>query len=168
MPSILEGSFDFFKLLPSNALSLPTILQQSLLSLLVEHIGWYSKQDIPIRYPPLMYKHLMHFINLVVHSPVKDIKDQAYVLAQAAMLSSGAFDNNATEISAWFLFLPGFTTKLTKERSETVQNLSSVVVSFFCDVVSTVGNNIFKYWDLVRSQIHHLETTKGLTFLFAL
>ncbi|KAI3799706.1 hypothetical protein L1987_35005 [Smallanthus sonchifolius] len=161
MPSVLEGSFDFFKVLPSNALSLPTILQQSLLSLLVEHIGWSSKQDILIRYPPLMYKHLMHFINLVVHSPVKEIKDQAYVLAQAAMLSSGAFDNNATEIGAWFLFLPGFTTK-SNERSETIQNLSSVVVSFFCDAVSTVGNNLFKYWDLVRSQAHHLETTKDI------
>ncbi|KAI7735982.1 hypothetical protein M8C21_022394 [Ambrosia artemisiifolia] len=162
MPSVLEGSFDFFKLLPSNALSLPAILQQTLLSLLVEHIGWSSKQDVLIRYPPLMYKHLMHFINLVVHSPVKDIKDQAYVLAQAAMLSSGAFDNNATEIGAWFLFLPGFTTKLTGERSGTVQNLSSIVISFFCDVVSTVGNNLFKYWDLVRSKIHHLGTTKDV------
>ncbi|KAK9061269.1 hypothetical protein SSX86_018449 [Deinandra increscens subsp. villosa] len=162
MPSVLEGSFDFFKVLPSNALSLPTILQQSLLSLLVEHIGWSSEQDILIRYPPLMYKHLMHFINLVVHSPVKEIKDQAYVLAQAAMLSSGAFDSNATEIGAWFLFLPGFTTRSTEETGETIQNLSSVVVSFFCDAVSTVGNNLFKYWDLVRSQIYHLETTKDI------
>ncbi|KAC9631546.1 hypothetical protein E3N88_45514 [Mikania micrantha] len=131
MPSVLEGSFDFFKVLPSNALSLPTILQQSSLSLLVEHIGWSSKQDVVIRYPPQMYKHLMNFINLVVHSPVKEIKDQAYMLAQAAMLSSGAFDNNATEISAWFYFF-------------------------------LVGNNLFKYWDLVRSQIHHLETHKDL------
>ncbi|KAJ0657662.1 putative nucleolar pre-ribosomal-associated protein [Helianthus annuus] len=162
IPSVLEGSFDFFKLLPNNALSLPTILQQSLLSLLVEHIGWSSKQDMRMRYPPLMYKHLMHFINLVVHSPVKDIKDQAYVLAQAAMLSSGAFDNNATEIGAWFLFLPGFTANNATERGGTVQNLSSVVISFFCDVVSTVGNNLFKYWDLVRSQIRQLETTKDV------
>ncbi|KVI09717.1 Nucleolar pre-ribosomal-associated protein 1, N-terminal [Cynara cardunculus var. scolymus] len=103
MPSVVEGSFDFFKVLPNNALSLPTVLQQSLLSLLVEHIGGSSKQDIPIRYPPLMYKHLMHFINFVVNSPVKDIKDQAYVLARAAMLSSGAFDNNAREIDGWLI-----------------------------------------------------------------
>ncbi|KAL8193175.1 hypothetical protein R6Q57_027079 [Mikania cordata] len=162
MPSVLEGSFDFFKVLPSNALSLPTILQQSSLSLLVEHIGWSSKQDVVIRYPPQMYKYLMNFINLVVHSPVKEIKDQAYVLAQAAMLSSGAFDNNATEISAWFLFLPGFSTRLTEEKGKIIHNVSSVVVSFLCDVVSTVGNNLFKYWDLVRSQIHHLETHKDL------
>lgn len=159
MPSVLEGSFDFFKVLPSNALSLPTILQQSLLSLLVEHIGWSSKQETITRYPPLMYKHLMHFLNLVVHSPVKEIKDQAYVLAQAAMLSTGAFDSNATEVGAWFLFLPGFT---TEERGETVQNLSSGVVKFFCDAVSTVGNSLFQYWDTVRSQIHQLGTTKGL------
>ncbi|XP_076947008.1 uncharacterized protein LOC143618794 [Bidens hawaiensis] len=159
MPSVLEGSFDFFKVLPSNALSLPTILQQSLLSLLVEHIGWSSKQDTITRYPPLMYKHLMHFINLVVHSPVKEIKDQAYVLAQAAMLSTGAFDSNATEIGAWFLFLPGFT---TEERGETVQNLSSAVVTFFCDAVSTVGNSLFQYWDIVRSKIRQLGTTKDV------
>ncbi|XP_024971211.1 uncharacterized protein LOC112510123 isoform X3 [Cynara cardunculus var. scolymus] len=163
MPSVVEGSFDFFKVLPNNALSLPTVLQQSLLSLLVEHIGGSSKQDIPIRYPPLMYKHLMHFINFVVNSPVKDIKDQAYVLARAAMLSSGAFDNNAREIDGWFLFLPGFSTKSIEEREiETVQNLSSVVISFFCDAVSTVGNNLFKYWDLLRLQIIHLESVKDV------
>ncbi|KAJ9540122.1 hypothetical protein OSB04_026628 [Centaurea solstitialis] len=163
MPSVVEGSFDFFKVLPNNPLSLPTVLQQSLLSLLIEHIGWSSKKDIPIRYPPQMYKHLMHFINLVVNSPVKDIKDQAYVLARAAMLSSGAFDNNAREIDGWFLFLPGFSTKLVEERGiETVQNLSSVVISFFCDAVSTVGNNLFKYWDLLRLQIHHLESAEDV------
>ncbi|PWA96465.1 hypothetical protein CTI12_AA038640 [Artemisia annua] len=167
MPSILEGSFDFFKVLPSNALSLPTILQQSLLSLLVEHIGWSSKQDTPVRFPPLMYKHLTHFINLVVNSPVKDIKDQAYVLAQAAMLSSGAFDNATSEINVWLWFLPGFSTKSTEEKGiETTHNLSSVVVSFFCDVVSTVGNNLFKYWGLLRSQIHRLENVKDVKFQF--
>ncbi|KAI3750089.1 hypothetical protein L2E82_20714 [Cichorium intybus] len=53
---------------------------------------------------PLMYKHLMHFINLVVNSPVKDIKDQAYVLAQAATLSTGAFDSNKREVNAWKQF----------------------------------------------------------------
>lgn len=101
MPSVLEGSFDFFKVLPTNVISLPNILLQSLLSLLVEHIGYSSKKDVPMRCPPLMYKHLMHFINLVVNSPVKDIKDQAYVLAHAAMLSTGAFDNYKREIDAW-------------------------------------------------------------------
>ncbi|XP_071738783.1 uncharacterized protein [Rutidosis leptorrhynchoides] len=157
MPTVLEGSFDFFKVLPSNVLSLPTIMQQSVLSLLIEHIGWSPKQDVPIKYPSLMYKHLTHFINLVVHSPVKDVKDQAYVLAQAAMLSTGAFDNNATEIDVWLLFLTGFNIK--ESGIKIIQNLSSVVVSFFCDVVSTVGNksNLFKYWDLLRSQIHHLS-----------
>ncbi|GJZ52519.1 hypothetical protein Tco_0607034 [Tanacetum coccineum] len=167
MPSILEGSFDFFKVLPSNALSLPTILQQSLLSLLVEHIGWSSKQDIHVRFPPLMYKHLTHFINLVVNSPDKDIEDQAYVLAQVTMLSSGAFDNATSEINAWLLFLPGFSTKSTDENViETTQNLSSVVISFLCDDVSTVGNNLFKYWDLVRSQIHRLENVKDINLQF--
>ncbi|KAL7615060.1 hypothetical protein Lser_V15G08570 [Lactuca serriola] len=156
MPSVLEGSFDFFKVLPTNVISLPNILLQSLLSLLVEHIGYSSKKDVPMRCPPLMYKHLMHFINLVVNSPVKDIKDQAYVLAHAAMLSTGAFDNYKREIDAWLLFLPGFSTK------STVQNFSSVVSSFFCDVVSTLGNNLFKYWDLFRSQINHLENTKDM------
>uniref|UniRef100_A0A5B6YI04 Nucleolar pre-ribosomal-associated protein 1 N-terminal domain-containing protein n=1 Tax=Davidia involucrata TaxID=16924 RepID=A0A5B6YI04_DAVIN len=170
MPAVLEGSFDFFKVLPSNPLSLPTILQQSLLSLLIEHIGWSPNCQIPIRNPPLMFKHLHAFINLMMYSPIRDIKDQAHVLAEAAMLSTGAFDKNPWEIGAWFLFLPGYSTDnsfVEEQGVEVFQNLSPSVVSFLCDAVSTVGNNLFKYWDLLRSHIYQLNGDKDVSLDFS-
>ncbi|XP_059628326.1 uncharacterized protein LOC132271080 [Cornus florida] len=163
MPDVLEGSFDFFKVLPSNPLSSPTILQQSLLSFLTEHIGWFPNCRFPTRIPPLMYKHLHPFINLLMYSPIRDIKDQAHVLARAAMSSTGAFDKNPWEIGAWFLFLPGYSTGnifVADQGVEVYQNLSPPVVSFLCDSVSTVGNNLFKYWDLLRSHSNKLKGVK--------
>lgn len=74
MPGVLDGSFEFFKFLPSNPLALPTILQQSLLSLLLELIGWSPKCKIAVRIPPMMYKHLQPFINLLLYSPIRDIR----------------------------------------------------------------------------------------------
>ncbi|KAK3026898.1 hypothetical protein RJ639_041367 [Escallonia herrerae] len=90
---------------------------------------------------------------------IRDIKDQAYILAEAAMLSTGAFETNSREIGAWFLFLPGYSScnNIVEHGVEIIQNLSSVVVSFLCDAVSTTGNNLFKYWDLLRCHIHRLE-----------
>ncbi|KAA8534397.1 hypothetical protein F0562_031914 [Nyssa sinensis] len=170
MPTVLEGSFDFFKILPSNPLLLPTIVQQSLLSLLTEHIGWSPNCQIPIRTLPLMYKHLHPFINLLMYSPIKGIKDQAHVLAEAAMLSTGAFDKNRWEIGAWFLFLPGYNRDnsfVEEQGIEVFQNLSPSVVSFLCDVVSTVGNNLFKYWDLLRSHIYQLNGDKDVHLDFS-
>lgn len=164
MPTALEGSFDFFRFLPSNPLALPTILQQSLLSLLLELIGWSPKCKIPVRIPPLMYKHLQPFLNLLLYSPGRDIKDQANILAQAAMLSTGAFDKNLREIGAWFLFLPGYKTGniVVGDRGiEVFQNLFSVIVSFLCDAVSTVGNNLLKYWDVLRRHTCHLKGVEG-------
>ncbi|KAM7519592.1 hypothetical protein LguiB_018554 [Lonicera macranthoides] len=164
MPTVLEGSFDFFKVLPSNALALPTILQQSLLSLLIEHIGWSSTRKIPARTQPLMYRHLYAFINLLICSPIREIKDQAYVLTQAAMLSTGAFDNNQREISAWFLFLPGYNSD--NVSIDMFQKFSSVV-SFLCDAVSTIGNNLFKHWDLLKCHIYHLKGSKDVSPSFS-
>lgn len=161
---MLEGSFDFFKVFPSNALALPTILQQSLLSLLIEYVGLSSTREVPFRVQPLMYKHLHPLINLLLYSPVKDIKDQAYVLAEAAMSSTGAFDNNLGEISTWFLFLPGYCSNnlfVEDQWIDTLQNLSSAVVSFLCDAISTTGNNLIKYWDLLRCHIYRLKGVKG-------
>ncbi|XP_057980376.1 uncharacterized protein LOC131166095 isoform X2 [Malania oleifera] len=165
-PALLEGSFDFFKIIPSNPFALPTVLQQSLLSFLIECIGWCPKRGIPVRTAPMMYKHLHPFINLLIYSSFRDIKDQAYVLAQAAMLSTGAFDKNSREIVAWFLFLPGYsndTFSVEDERMEVFQNLSSVVVSFLCDAISSVGNNLFKYLNRVRSCAYHLKGTKDVS-----
>lgn len=164
LPTAMEGSFDFFKVLPSNILALPTILQQSMLSLLREQVVGSCKSEISIRTQPLMYKHLHLFINLFMYSPVRGIKDQAYFLAQTAMLSTGAFDRNPREISAWFLFIPGYTRDgidVQNHEIEVFQKLSSVVISFLCDAMSTTGNNLFKYLDLLRGYIRDLEVSEG-------
>lgn len=109
MPMAMEGSVDFFKLIPNNPLALATILQQSLLQLLNEHVSQFSKDVAPIRNPPQMYRHLHPFLVLLVGSPLKQIKEQAYALAKAAILSSGAFDKNVKEICAWFFFISAVT-----------------------------------------------------------
>ena len=169
MPAALEGSFDFFKVLPSNPLVLPTILQQSLLLLLLELLGWSSKRKVPVRAPSLMYKHVQPFINLMLYSPIGDIKNQARLLAHAAMLSTGAFDKSPREIDTWFLFLPGYSAEnffAGDQGTEEFQNWFSVVVAFLCDAVSTTGNNLLKYWDLLRCHTYHLKLSEGnLSFL---
>ena len=163
MPTVLEGSFEFLINLLTNPLALHTNLQRSLLSLLIEHVGW-SPTGIPVTAPPLMYKHLQSFMNLLIFSPINDIKNQAYDLAQAAMLSTGAFDRNHHEIGSWFLFLPGYDRRKSTFHIpgvEVLQSLCQVVISFLCDAISTVGNNLFKYWDMVKHQTCNLETLKG-------
>ncbi|KAG8380519.1 hypothetical protein BUALT_Bualt06G0024100 [Buddleja alternifolia] len=166
MPMAMEGLSDFFKFLPNNPLALPTILQQSLLQLLTEHVNQFSKDVTPIRTPPQMYKHLYPFIVLLMFSPVTQIKEQAYVLAKAAMLSTGAFDNYVKEICAWFFFIPGYrSTRVYTEdlEVEIFQKLSSVIVSFLCDAVSTTGNNLYKYMELLKHYIYSSEGSKDLT-----
>ncbi|KAJ6753566.1 NUCLEOLAR PRERIBOSOMAL-ASSOCIATED PROTEIN 1 [Salix purpurea] len=163
MPTALEGSFDFFMNLLSNPLALPNNLQGSLLSLLVEYIKWSPTSGIVTRTPSLMYKQLQTFINLLIFSPTGDIKVQAYNLAWAAMSSTGAFDQNLQEIDAWFFFLPGYTavrSSFEVQGIEVLQSLSSVVISFLCDAISTIGNNLFKYWDALRNYNHSLKEFK--------
>lgn len=154
MPFGLEGSFDIFKMLPSNPLIIPVRQQQSLLSLLMVYIGQSCGSRFPVRGPELMYKHLQPIVDLFIHSSIKGVQDQAYVLAKTAMLSTGAFDGNPSEIDVWFSFLPGYSrdkSSLESEGSEVFQDLSRVVISFFCDAVSTMGNNLYKYLDNMRS-----------------
>lgn len=163
----LEGSFDFFRVLPSDPLALPTILQQSILSLLVEQVAGSHKGDISVKTQPQMYKYLQSFINIFMYSPARDIKDQAYTLAQAAMLSTGAFDQNPREIVTWFLFIPGYSKNDIYAETmeiEMFQKLSSVVISFLCDAVSTTGNNLFKYFDLMRCYISDAKGVIGIHF----
>ncbi|XP_009352441.2 LOW QUALITY PROTEIN: uncharacterized protein LOC103943806 [Pyrus x bretschneideri] len=165
MPTGLEGSFEFFMNLLSSPLASETDLQCSLLSLLTEYIGLSAKSRTPIRTPPLMYKHLLTFMNLLVFSQVSDIRDQAYHLAQAAMLSTGAFDRNQHEIASWFLFLPGFGRRKSSVEVlevEVLQSLCRVVISFLCDAVSTTGNGLFKYWDIVKRYTCPLEICKDV------
>lgn len=159
----MEGSVDFFKFLPNNPLALPTILQQSLLQLLNEHVSQFSKDVSPTRNPPQMYRHLYPFLVLLVGSPLKQIKEQAYTLAKAAILSTGAFDKNVKEICAWFFFIPGYNTDnfLEDLEVEIFQKLSSVIVSFLCDAVSTTGNNLYKYMESLKHYIYSSEGDKG-------
>lgn len=152
--AVLEVSYDLLKVLPSNPLELPSILLQSLLSTLIEHLG--CSQDLSSTMLPAIYKHLQSFLHLSIHSPIRDIKEQGYVLAKAAMRSTGAFDHNPWEIGAWFLFLPGYVGHnncYKFEECKLLQSLSSPVVSFLCDAVSTVGNSLVKYWALLKCRL---------------
>ena len=169
MPAELEGLFEFLTKLLTEPLALPTNLQRSLLSLLIEYVGW-SPTGIPISAPPMMYKHLQSFINLLIFSAVNDIRNQAYDLAQAAMLSTGAFDRNRDEIGSWFLFLPGYDGRKSFHvpEVESLQSLCQVVTSFLCDAISTMSNSLFKYWDIVRSYTLNLKVLKGKFDSYAL
>ncbi|XP_059441149.1 uncharacterized protein LOC132173627 isoform X2 [Corylus avellana] len=170
IPNVLEGSFEFFINLLTNPLALPTNMQCCLLSLLVEYVGFLPSSGIPIRTPPLMYKHLQPFINLLIFSPTSDIKDLSYGLARAAMFSTGAFDRNLDEIGAWFLFLPGYNRvkmPATVLGVELLHSLSQVVISFLCDAISTIGNNLFKYWDIVKHYMCHLKGVKDVSPSFS-
>ncbi|KAJ4837428.1 hypothetical protein Tsubulata_012761 [Turnera subulata] len=165
MPTALDGSFEFFMNLLSNPLELPTTLQSSVMSLLVELINWSPRQGVATRTPPLMYKHLQTFLNLLLFSPIGDIKLQAYHLARAAMSSTGAFDRNMHEIVAWLLFLPGYNLDKSAEvkEIEVLQSFSPIVISFLCDAVSTVGNNLFRYWEVLRDRTCHLKEFKDVS-----
>ncbi|XP_065862051.1 uncharacterized protein [Euphorbia lathyris] len=160
MPTALEGSFDFFTNLLSMPSELPSNLLMSLLSLLVEYVRTSPGSGSAIRTPPLMYKHLQAFLNLLIFSPFGDIKIHTYKLAQAAMSSTGAFDRNLHEISVWLSFLPGYSavkSSVEDHGVEVLQSLSAVVISFLCDAISTIGNNLLRHWDVVRNYTYHLD-----------
>ncbi|GAB2277806.1 hypothetical protein Dimus_012510 [Dionaea muscipula] len=168
--TVLEVSYDFFKIIPGNPLALPRTLLQSLLSALIDHISWPLEFGLPCGSLPPCYKYLQHFINLLLYSPIREIKDESYVLARAAMLSTGAFDSNEMEVGTWFLFLPGYSghnAQTEDQECDFFQNLSPVVVSFLCDAVSSVGNNLLKYWDRVKSYLNCSEDCKDLAVHFS-
>ncbi|CAG7887774.1 unnamed protein product [Brassica rapa] len=170
VPNVLEGSFDvFMKFLPNQRSSwLPAELQRAVLSFLNEYISWKPRsqsESVPTRMPPLMYMQLEVFVNLFLFSSDDDVKDLAYNLAVVAMSSTGAFDKNPSEIGAWFRFLQGFgNTKGPLKVQEAVQSTSAVVISFLYDAVRTVGKNMFKYLDIIRSSLSHL---KGVSIGFS-
>ncbi|KFK29207.1 hypothetical protein AALP_AA7G103100 [Arabis alpina] len=168
VPNVLEGSFDVFMKSLSSSSGLPVALQRALLSFINEYISWTPEslsEIVPTRVPPLMYKQLDVFVNLLLFSPHNEVKDLAYNLALVAMSSTGAFEKNPSEISAWFLFLPGFgKIKRPQIVQEPIQSMSSVVVSFLCDAVSTVGNALFKHWDITRKSLSH---SKGVSIGFS-
>ncbi|KAG2244852.1 hypothetical protein Bca52824_093324 [Brassica carinata] len=170
VPNVLEGSFDvFMKFLPSQRSSwLPAELQRAVLSFLNEYISWTPRsqsESIRTRMPPHMYMQLDVFVNLFLFSSDDEVKDLAYNLALVAMSSTGAFDKNPSEIGAWFRFLQGCgKTKGPLKVQEAVQSTSAVVISFLYDAVRTVGKNMFKYWDIIRSSLSHL---KGVSIGFS-
>lgn len=165
MPIAFEGSFDFFKvLLPHDPFSLSINQLESLLSLLIEYIGQTPGGKTSARAPDLMYKHLQPIVNILLHSQFEGIRDQAYVLARAAMISTGAFDQNFSEIDAWFIFLPGYhmqSYNMDDTEAKTINELSTVVISFLCEAVSTVGNQLHKHLDHMRDLIHKLDNVSG-------
>ncbi|XP_020230562.1 uncharacterized protein LOC109811280 isoform X1 [Cajanus cajan] len=163
LPLTLDNSFETFKGLLKNPLELTSHLQVSLLSLLVEYIDWCPDDEIPMRTPPMLYKYLQPFIKLLMFSPYNETRDLAYRLAWAAMFSTGAFDSNLHEIEAWFLFLPGYHRKKSPVKIlevDVLQSLTLFVISFLCDAVSTLGNNLVKYWNILMSYVHCLEGCK--------
>lgn len=110
-----------------------------------------------------MYKHLQPFITLFIRSPDNGIRDKAYYLAQASILSTGALDQNVYEGGSWFLFLSNYDreTSFMELGKESSENLIYTVISFLCDAISTVGNNLFKYWGIVKSYTDQLKGAKG-------
>ncbi|KAJ1407906.1 Nucleolar pre-ribosomal-associated protein 1, N-terminal [Sesbania bispinosa] len=166
LPFSSDNSIESFKGLLKNPLDLTSHLQVSLLSLLVEYIEWCPDNEIPIRTPPMLYKYLQPFIKVLMFSPVNGTKDLAYRLAMAAVFSTGAFDRNLHEIEAWFLFLPGYHRKKSAVNImevDVLQSLTFFVISFLCDAVSTLGNNLVKYWNILKNYVHCLKGGKDLS-----
>lgn len=169
MPSSFDGSFDFFRVIPHNLLDLSKDEQQCLLSLLSEYAGQCEGHWDPERVPESMYKHLQPLIDIMLHSQVKSIRDQAYILVKAALASSGAFDQNSAEIDAWLVFLPGYEAKCCGESPgvRSSNKLSHVVIPFLCDAVSMVGNNLYKYQEHMRKFISKSGQFEGYSPAFS-
>ncbi|WVZ87214.1 hypothetical protein U9M48_033889 [Paspalum notatum var. saurae] len=170
MPSSFEGSYDFFRIIPPNPLDLSKDEQQSLLSLLLEYSGQSGGCWDPERVPESMYKYLQPLFYIMLHSEIKNIRDQAYILVKAAMASSGAFDQNFTEIDAWFVFLPGYEAKWCVRENLRVgapNKLSHIVIPFLCDAISVVGNNLYKYQEHTRKLISKSDHFEGCSPAFS-
>lgn len=167
LPFTLDSSFETFKSLLKSPLELTRHLQFSVLSLLAEYIEWCPDNEIPIKTPPMLYKYLQPFIKLLMFSPYNETRDLAYRLALAAMFSTGGFDGNLHEIESWFLFLPGYNGRKPPVKileADALQSFTLFVISFLCDAVSTFGNNLVKYWNILKSHAHILEDSTGDQF----
>ncbi|CAD6259532.1 unnamed protein product [Miscanthus lutarioriparius] len=170
MPRSFDGSYDFFKIIPPNPLDLSMDEQQSLLSLLLEYSGQSRGCLDPERAPESMYKYLQPLVYIMLHSQMKNIRDQAYILVKAAMASSGAFDHNFTEIDAWLVFLPGYEAKWCVRENLRVgapNKLSHIVIPFLCDAISVVGNNLYKYQEHTRKLISKSGQLEGCSPAFS-
>ncbi|KAK9163658.1 hypothetical protein Syun_004560 [Stephania yunnanensis] len=122
IPKAMDRSYDFFKLLPAKPLAISVNEQQSLLSLLIEYAGLSSENRAFVKPPEAMFKHLQSLIYLS-YSPIKGIRDKAYELVRAAMLSTGGFDRKPLEIDAWIMFLPGHERDASSVEDQCVEAL---------------------------------------------
>ncbi|KAK9146056.1 hypothetical protein Sjap_005959 [Stephania japonica] len=158
IPKAMDRSYNFFKLLPAKPLAISVNEQQSLFSLLIEYLGLSPENRTFVMPPEAMFKHLQSLIDLL-YSPVKDIRDKAYELVRAAMSSTGGFDRKPLEIDAWIKFLPGHKRDASSVEDQCVDvfRCCSTIVSFLCDAVSTLGNNLFKYLNELRCFCSNLE-----------
>ncbi|KAG0485486.1 hypothetical protein HPP92_009565 [Vanilla planifolia] len=164
MPIAFEGSFDFFKILPDNPADLSIDHQLSLLSLLFEYVKHSAGSRASAGAIEAMYRHLHPLINFLICSQVKDIHDQAYTLVRMAMISTGAFDQNISEIDAWFEFLPGYIKDDNLVQGNGIEALRShfaVVISFLCDAVSTIGNNLYSYLNQMHQFLLDADFNNG-------
>ncbi|XP_031485004.1 uncharacterized protein LOC116254077 isoform X1 [Nymphaea colorata] len=161
--SLVEGSYDFFKILPSDPMTLSTCQVQSLLSLLLEYVQQYPRSRTATKGHELRYKHLQPLIKLMLYSPTAGIRNQACVLAREAMLSTGAFDGNVSEIESWFMSLPAYVSgrgSASSSPSDTLESMTAVLVPFFCDAVSTVGNNLHKYLHQLCDNLENITSSE--------
>ncbi|XP_078434364.1 ribosome 60S biogenesis amino-terminal protein isoform X2 [Wolffia australiana] len=166
LPLTLEGSFDFMKILTSNPLKLSTTLQESVVSLLVEYTVQECEGQTTIRAPPAMHKSLHVLIGLFLFSPIQTVRSKALTLAKRALLNTGAFDQNISEIEAWLHYLPGYCDENLFEENQgalTLKNLYSVGISFFCEAISTVANNLYKYLDQLRAFVIALKDQEDVS-----
>ncbi|KAI4374779.1 hypothetical protein MLD38_012731 [Melastoma candidum] len=165
MPAVLEGSFEFFVNILGNALELSVDLLDSLLAILTEYTKERKMHGLPHKVPTQMHRHLQTFLKLLLSSETMSIREQAFGLARAALMSTGAFSRNSQEIDAWFTFLPGYLGKESScfEEIKVLQTSSRAVVTFFCDAISYVANNLFKSWDFLRQCILQPSGAKGIS-----
>ncbi|KAG5255195.1 Nucleolar pre-ribosomal-associated protein [Salix suchowensis] len=52
------------------------------------------------------------------------------------------------------------TPSLMYKQLQTAAEFVIIVISFLCDAISTIGNNLFKYWDALRNYNHSLKEFK--------
>ena len=157
---IFQVFFWFLQASPRRAIVLSTFQQKSILSLLLEStrgLRFYAPRcEGPGSGIGQLYKYLQPLLKLILYLLEKYIWKHAHILAYKAMLSTSSFDRNKEEVGVWFSFLlvHNSTQVLLKERwevhspknlaSDMFGSLGSTVIAFLCDVVSTVGKNLYK------------------------
>jgi hypothetical protein len=166
--AIADTGFDAFKLLPDD-LSVLSITQQKSLSALLlaatgstlEEVGGFAGGFAGFG---SAYKNFKQLLNLMLTSDAKEVRDTMSDVAHRVMVSTGAFESNLQEISMWLDFLLLWKVDETgiswdaegKKASVQSQSTSSAslyasLVDFLSEAVSMIGQNSYKYLDLLHS-----------------